>query len=147
MKTVKRLKIISYLLMLLILNQSCHAYYKTPISTQEAIKSEKPLKINMNGYNYRIQDLYKEDEKLLVKTKKYSKLVKHMGNKYVKIEGKSVIIDLTGMYIESIREKNKSTSTVLTVITVIASVVAVAGIIGIIAFSSGVSSGGSVLVL
>ena len=51
MKTIKKLRPLSYLLAILILAQSCSVYNKTTISQQEAIRSELPLKVRMNGKN------------------------------------------------------------------------------------------------
>lgn len=131
MRTIKKLKALSYLLAILILAQSCSVYNKTTISQQEAIRSELPLKMRMNGKNYKIQGVQLEQEKLLIKAKRHSKLVKEFASRYVSMDGKTVVIDMTGFKIDSYREKNRTGSTVLTVLTV----AGVAMTLGIIAFA------------
>lgn len=113
MKSIKKyLRTIASILVLLILLQSCTVYRKTPISLNQAIESESEVKVKtiMNA-----------------KTFKFNRISEENGNFYgiKKGEDKIVKTPLDSKNILSIREKDRSASTILTIVVIVGSIMAV----------------------
>ena len=117
---------------ILMLMQSCAVYHKDSISKEQASYSKAPLKIRMNGKNYKIQALKFNDSSTVAVAKTRSKLVKRHPELALKEVGKSTEIDLSDIPLDSIRQKDKLGSTLSTVVLVLLSAGAVVGAIAIL---------------
>lgn len=125
MKTLRtHLKKAAMILSALILFQGCTVYKSTPITMEQAVDKEQKVKI-----------LTKNNKKL-----KFNRIAVENGKYYGvrQVDGKTVKFLLDVDTVESIREKDKSLSTVLTVAI---PVVIIAGIIFLVINNSVVQAG------
>jgi hypothetical protein len=102
MKTLKKqLKVVALFFSVLILFQGCTVYKTTPITMEQAVDKEQKVKI-----------LTKNNNKL-----KFKRIEVENGKYYGvrKVDGRMVRLLLDMDSVESIREKDKTLSTILTV--------------------------------
>jgi|GEM_PF-21571 len=113
--------LIAMLFALLMLLQSCSIYYKHPISKEQASYSKDPLKLKMNGKNYKIEALKYNDSATIAVAKENSKLAKRHPDLVISQSEKIVEVDLSEKGIESIRQKDVKNSRSTTILVSVAS--------------------------
>lgn len=112
------MKTVSYLLVILLLLQSCNVYNE-PTSAREAVIAEKKVKvITTDRQKYKFRRLENEGDRLIGITKQGSKTAKKLAAMPAEVEGKYLAIDLTGVDIEKIRVRNQTGSVVLTIVAI-----------------------------
>ncbi|HSQ48005.1 MAG TPA: hypothetical protein VLM44_13920 [Lutibacter sp.] len=141
MKTIRRhLKMISLLLSLTILAQSCVAYHSSTASLDEAIQSNDKIKLEATEDTYEFLELQREDGNIYGITKRKSVTADLLSSQIVEDtkDQKNVKILLRNDQLNNIHLQNKSMSTLGTIaipiVIVTAIVVAAASSISISAW-------------
>lgn len=130
------MKSLSLLLALLLLLQSCNVYHSpTTLETAVAAK-EKVMVVTEDNQKYRFKWLEKNDDRLTGVTKSGSPTAKKLVGTPGSFDGTNVAFDLSGLDIEQVRLRNKSSSTSLTAITIVGTLLAGALAIFYISFAS-----------
>lgn len=116
------MKNISFLLVLLILLQSCSVYHK-PTTLETAVVADKKVRIITTDYQkYKFHRLERENNRLIGITKLESSTAKKLAGSPAIIEGKYLKVDLTHLNIQEINLRNKIGSTGLTILFIGASI-------------------------
>lgn len=116
------MKAISLLLVFLLILQSCNVY-NIPASVESAVDADSKAKVfTTDKQKLKFKRLEEENNRLIGVTKNGSSTAKKLAGMPAEIDGKYLKIDLSGIDIEEIKLRNKSTSTILTVVTVAGSV-------------------------
>ena len=135
MKTIrKHLKMISLLLSLTILAQSCVAYHSSTASIDEAIQSNDKIKLEATEDTYEFQELQRENGNIYGITKRKSVTADLLSAQIVEDtkDQKNVKILLRNDQLNNIHLQNKTMSTLATV----GIPLVVVGVIAIIAVNS-----------
>jgi hypothetical protein len=117
MKTT-HLKYIAYALAALMLMQSCVVYHKTPVSVDEAVATNKPVKIyTTENKIYKFKKLVREEDNIYG-ISSLKGLNKKIFAQYVKEidQEKELIKILLPFEIKEIYERNRTMSTVYTIL-------------------------------
>lgn len=123
------MKTICFLLVFLILLQSC-SVYDTPATVKEAVTAEKKVKVFTTDKKEYVFERLENNDRLTGIIRRESLTAKKLVGLPTQIEGKYLEMDLSGLDIEEIKLRNKSRSTNLTIVTVVSSlVIAVTAII------------------
>lgn len=130
------MKNVSYLLVILLLMQSCSVYNK-PTSVEEALAADKKVKvITTDNQKYKFTRLEKRNDRLFGTTKLRSATAKKIAGMPAVIDGKYLEVDISSVDIEQVRLRNESGSTIATVVAVAASLVVAAYAIFLISFAN-----------
>ncbi len=123
------MKKISFLLVLLILFQSCSIYH-APTSAEKAVAADKKVKIvTTDNKKYKFNRLEQKDDGLFGIVKRNSSTAKKLAQMPGITEGNFRVIDLAQMNIEKIQVRDKTGSVLITVaITVVAVLAALAAL-------------------
>ncbi len=130
------MKNISFLLVFLILLQSCSVYNR-PATVDVAVASEKKVKvITTDKQKYIFKRLENKDERLVGISRLQSSNSTKLAGMPNTIDGKFLVTDLSNVDIEKIMLRNESASKNLTIITVVTTLILTALSVFIISFAS-----------
>ncbi len=130
------MKNISYLLVFLILLQSCSVYNR-PVTVGEAVTAEKKVKVfTTDKQKYVFKRLENKDNLLVGISQRGSSHSKKVAGLPTIIDGEFLVTDLSNMDIEKIMLRNETASTNLTIIAVAASLLLAAVAYFIIDFAT-----------
>jgi len=119
MKLVKQnLKCISYMLMGLMILQSCTIYYSTPSSVDKAIASQNKVKVDVKTDEpYKFRKIEKLEDGVYGRVKRKSSTFNKLKNREIIYSKDSTyaFVKLTDLEKQNIRLKNKTASTIITI--------------------------------
>lgn len=113
------MKTVSYLLVFLLLLQSC-SVYNIPSTVEAAVVADKKVKITTtDNQKYKFKRLEKKNDRLIGITGLESTTANKLAGTPAQINGKNLELDLSGLDIEEVELRNRSQSTAYTVVTII----------------------------
>lgn len=118
------MKTLSYLLVILLLLQSCNVY-NTPSTVEAAVVAEKKTRlINTHNKKFDFLRLEIDHDRLIGVTKRKSSTARKLVGMPIVIDGQYLRINLSNFDIESISLRNDSHSSLLTLAIVVGSLAA-----------------------
>jgi|SRR5690606_26750470 len=130
------MKNISYLLVFLILMQSCNVY-DAPISVDAAVAADRKAKvITTDNQKYKFRRLENKNDRLIGVTKKGSPTAGKLAGAPSEMVGNYLEIDLSSLDIEKIRLRNKAGSVVLTIVAIAGTLFLIVSAAAVAALSS-----------